>query len=496
MISLKQLVQEACPGGADVGALPDTLIKGIECDSRKIEKDTLFVAIRGNQKDGNEFIQEALSRGAAAVVTDQPREHAPGQRPAGITAGTPFLLVPECRSALANLASVFYGHPSRAMRIIGVTGTNGKTTSTYLIEHLLKGQNKSVGVIGTVSYRFGDEEVSAAETTPGPLRIQQLLAEMRDARCEVVVMEVSSHALDQNRVGGIDFGAALFTNLTQDHLDYHKTLDAYFECKSRLFSALSPEKPAILNADDPWTEKLKKKILSKVITYGIERPSDLKAAGIENKPASTSFRVEYQGQKFLTESPLIGLHNVYNVLGALAVMAGLGFDIERAARQLESFQGVPGRLEAVTCGQNFLVFVDFAHTPDGLENVLSTLKPYRRNKLTVVFGCGGDRDPGKRPTMAAIASRYCDHVYVTSDNPRSEDPKKITQEVCRGFPDHFKEYTVVLDRKKAIRQALLSARREDIVLLAGKGHETTQVFKDQTIPFSDKKEAERVLNGY
>ncbi len=487
MISLKQLVLEACPEFSDFSPLPDKIIQGIECDSRKIEKDFLFVAIRGDRQDGNEFIQEALSRGAAAVVTDDPKEP---------SRGAPFILVPECRSAIANLASAFYGNPSRTMRLIGVTGTNGKTTSTYLIEHFLKEQNKNVGVIGTVNYRFGGKEISAKETTPGPLRIQQLLAQMRDARCEVVAMEVSSHALDQNRVGGIDFEAALFTNLTQDHLDYHKTLEAYFECKSRLFSALSPEKLAILNADDAWIEPLKKKLSSRLMTYGIKNPSEVKAAGIEKKGPRTSFSVEYKGKKFPAESPLIGLHNVYNTLGALAVMAGLGFDMETAVRQLGGFPGVPGRLEAVDCGQNFLVFVDFAHTPDGLENVLSTLKPYQRNQLTVVFGCGGDRDSGKRPTMAVIASRYCDFVYVTSDNPRSEDPKKIAEDVRRGFPDHFKNYRVIVDRKKAIRQALLSARQGDIVLLAGKGHETTQVLADQTIPFSDRKEAERVLNGY
>ena len=487
MISLRQLVLEACPGSSDSSALPDRIIKGIECDSRKIEKDFLFVAIRGSRQNGNEFIQQALSRGAAAVVTDDPKE---------TPKGAPVIIVPECRSAIANLASVFYGKPSRAMRLIGVTGTNGKTTSTYLIEHFLKEQNKNVGVIGTVNYRFGGKETPAKETTPGPLRIQQLLAEMRDARCEYVAMEVSSHALDQNRVGGIDFEAALFTNLTQDHLDYHKTLEAYFECKSRLFSALSPEKLAILNADDAWIEPLKKKLSSRVMTYGIKNHSEVKATGIEKKGPRTSFSVEYKGRKFPAESPLIGLHNVYNTLGALAVMAGLGFDMETAVRQLSSFPGVPGRLEAVNYGQNFLVFVDFAHTPDGLENVLSTLKPYQRNRLTVVFGCGGDRDSGKRPKMAAIAGRYCDFVYVTSDNPRSEDPKKIAEDVRRGFPGHFKNYAVILDRKKAIRQALLSARQDDIVLLAGKGHETTQVLADQTIPFSDRKEAERVLNGY
>jgi len=487
MISLKQLVLEACPGFSDSSSLPDKIIKGIECDSRKIEKDFLFVAIRGGQQDGNEFIQQALSRGAAAVVTDDPKE---------LSQGAPFILVPECRSAMANLASAFYGNPSRVMRLIGVTGTNGKTTVTYLVEHLLKEQNKNVGVIGTVNYRFGGKETPAKETTPGPLRIQQLLAEMRDARCEYVAMEVSSHALGQNRVGGIAFESALFTNLTQDHLDYHKTLEAYFECKSRLFSTLLPEKLAILNADDAWTEPLKKKVSSRVLTYGIKNPSEVKAAGIEKKEFRTSFSVEYKGRKFPAESPLIGLHNVYNTLGALAVMAGLGFNMETAVRQLDSFPGVPGRLEAVNCGQNFLVFVDFAHTPDGLENVLSTLKPYRRNQLTVVFGCGGDRDSGKRPTMAAIASRYCDFVYVTSDNPRSEDPKDIAEDVRRGFPDHFKNYAVILDRKKAIRQALLAARQDDIVLLAGKGHETTQVLADQMVPFSDRKEAERVLNGY
>ncbi|MGH7198795.1 MAG: UDP-N-acetylmuramoyl-L-alanyl-D-glutamate--2,6-diaminopimelate ligase [Candidatus Omnitrophota bacterium] len=487
MRSLKALVQEALPDRSPGKALPEISIKGLECDSRGVGKDFLFVAIRGVKKDGTEFIEEAIRRGAAAVVTD---------RPLPSSMEIPFILVPECRLAIAQLATAFYGHPARKLKTVGITGTNGKTTSSFLIEHFLLKERKETGVIGTVNTRFAGREIPAVETTPGPLRIQQILSQMVDARCDHAVMEVSSHALDQNRVGGIDFEATLFTNLTQDHLDYHKTLEAYFECKAKLFLGLSREKTAVINSDDPWGVKLMSQVPSKILTYGIHADADLRAEQIAWKEGRTFFNLRWRGSAFAVESPLIGTHNVYNVLGALGVMAGLGFDVRKCAGELKHFKGVPGRLESVDEGQNFLVFVDYAHTPDGLENVLKSLAPYKKDKLIAVFGCGGDRDRGKRPQMARIASEFCDQVFVTSDNPRSEDPKAIAQEVCAGFPAHFKDFTVAVDRRKAIRQALLSAREGDIVLLAGKGHETTQIVGDRTLAFSDREEARKVLRGH
>jgi UDP-N-acetylmuramoyl-L-alanyl-D-glutamate--2,6-diaminopimelate ligase len=487
MRSLKALVNEALPGISRPDALPEISIRGLECDSRNVGKDFLFVAIRGVKKDGAEFIDEAIRRGAAAVVTD---------RPLSAATEIPFILVPECRDAIAQLASAFYGHPAQKLKTVGITGTNGKTTSSYLIEYFLSKAGKRAGVLGTVSTRFAGKEIPAAETTPGPLRIQQVLSEMVEARCDHAVMEVSSHALDQNRVGGIGFEAALFTNLTQDHLDYHKTLEAYFECKAKLFLGLSRGKTAVLNADDAWGVKLKPRLSSRVLTYAVESDADLRAERIRWRQGCTTFDLRWRGSHFPVESPFIGLHNVYNVLGSLGVMAGLGFDVEKCAGTLRDFAGVPGRLEAVKEGQNFHVFIDYAHTPDGLENVLKSLAPYKTGRLIAVFGCGGDRDRGKRPQMARIAALLADHVIVTSDNPRSEDAKAIAREVCAGFPEGFKDFSVAVDRAKAIRQALLSAREGDIVLLAGKGHETTQIIGDRVIAFSDREEARKVLRGH
>ncbi len=486
MIPLKRLVLEAYPDFPNHRQLPEISIQGLECDSRKVEKGFLFVAIRGVKKDGGEFIREAIERGAAAVVTDSREDGAQE---------IPFILVPECRLAMARLATAFYGNPSKCLKVIGITGTNGKTTASFIIEHLLARQNKKVGVIGTINYRFGGKEIPAVETTPGPLKMQQILSQMVDAGCQFAVMEVSSHALDQNRVGGIDFAGGLFTNLTQDHLDYHKTFEAYFECKSRLFLGLSRDKFSVLNRDDAWSEKLRKKVSSSVITYSVNKKADFEADAIEWTGGVTHFNLMFHAEKIKVRLPLIGVHNVYNALGALAVIHGLGFDVKKACADLNSFKGVPGRLEAVNCGQDFSVFIDFAHTPDGLENVMRSLKPYKSGKLIVVFGCGGDRDKTKRPKMGKIAAEYGDFVYITSDNPRSEDPQTIAEEVRQGLPKDFKDYVVEVDRKKAVRQALLSAREGDLVLLAGKGHERTQVVGDKALPYSDREETERVLYG-
>jgi UDP-N-acetylmuramoyl-L-alanyl-D-glutamate--2,6-diaminopimelate ligase len=486
MISLKALVQQAYPNYPGLDSLPEVIIKGLECDSRKIEKDFLFVMIQGEKRDGRQFADEAIRRGAAALVGDSTDN--------GIES-IPFILVPECRLAASKLASVFYGHPNQKIKVVGITGTNGKTTSSYLIEHFIEQQKKKTGVMGTVNYRFAEKTIPAVETTPGPLRVQQILSEMINARCEFAVMEVSSHALNQNRVSGIDFEAALFTNLTQDHLDYHKTMEEYFECKSRLFTNLLGDKAAVVNVDDVWGTKLLERVRSKIITYGVDRSADLQARNIQFSLSHTEFDLVYQGLSMKAVSPLVGLHNVYNVLGSLGVVAALGLTVERAVTALNTFKGVPGRLESVSAGQSFYVFIDYAHTPDGLENVLRSLRPYKQRKFIVVFGCGGERDKGKRPKMGRIASDHSDYVYVTSDNPRSENPMAIAKEVCAGFPANFKNYSIVIDRRKAIRQALLSARDGDIVLLAGKGHETTQVIEAQALPFSDHEEAKRVLHG-
>lgn len=486
MISLRELCRQAFPDFPKTFSFPDSPVRGLACDSRKVEKDFLFVAIRGVKKNGYAFIEEAVSRGAVAIV---------GEESENVSTHLPFIPVPESRLALAQLAGVYYGHPSRDMTMVGITGTNGKTTSTFLIEHLLSKENQKVGVIGTVNIRFDGQSIPAVETTPGPLQVQRVLAQMREHSCRFVVMEASSHALDQNRVGGIDFDTALFTNLTQDHLDYHGTLERYFDCKSRLFLGLGPDKTAVLNADDPWAMSLKDRVSCKVVTYGVEQKADFQARSIQCKRDSTVFELSWNQKKIGVEIPLIGLHNVYNFLGSLAVVASLGFGVERAIHGIRDFKGVPGRLEAVQMGQSFSVFIDFAHTPDGLANVLTALLPYKKGRLVVVFGCGGERDKTKRPQMGRIAASFCDFVIITSDNPRSEDARIIAEEVRSGFPPDFKKYAIVLDRKKAVRQALLSARKDDVVVLAGKGHENTQIIGRESFPYNDREEVERVLSG-
>ena len=487
MIPLKKLISDAYPEYPDFASIPDVAVRGIECDSRKVAPGFLFIAIRGTQKDGNAYIEEALRRGASAVVVETNN---------GRAGNIPRVVLPDTRLAAARLASAFYGHPSRKLKVVGITGTNGKTTTSYLIEFLLSKQNKKTGVIGTISSRCGGREIPASETTPGPLELQMMLGEMAAASCEAVVMEVSSHALDQDRAGGVQFEGALFTNLTQDHLDYHKSMKAYFECKAKLFLGLAPGKFSVLNTDDRWGRKLSAMLLSKKITFGIKNAADSKAENLKLDIQRSRFDLARGGEKIPVEIPLIGAHNVYNGLGALAAVQALGLDGARAVRDLKDFPGVPGRLERVECGQNFTVFVDFAHTPDGLENVLRAVSPYKKRKLILVFGCGGDRDRTKRPKMAATAAASADFVYVTSDNPRSEDPRSIMGEVVKGFPESFRNYAVVVDRGKAIRQALLGARRDDIVLLAGKGHERTQVVGSRSLPFSDREEAEKVLRGH
>ena len=484
-MDLREILTRAFPEAA--AAAPSGVeISGIETDSRAVQKGFIFIAIRGVKKDGGEFIREALSRGAAAIIADK--------KPSEPVSG-PYLEVPDAREAAAKLASVFYGHPSASLKITGITGTNGKTTSSYILEHLLSRENKSTGVIGTVSYRFAGKEIPASETTPGPLKLQRILSEMRDEKCAYVAMEVSSHALDQKRAAGIDFEAALFTNLTQDHLDYHHTMEEYFAAKLKLFSSLSVGKTAAVNVDDAWGPKIIPQTRGQVVTYAVRAAADFKAENIVFGNDRTDWEMRRGNAVIRVSSPLAGLHNVYNVLGVFAVMHGLGFSVESAAKNLRSFAGVPGRLEEVSGGQDFKVYVDFAHTPDGLFNVLKALQEYRKKKLLVVFGCGGDRDRDKRPKMARIAGELSDFVYVTSDNPRSENPRAIADEICAGFPKDFKNYTVVLDRRKAIRQALLSAREGDVVLLAGKGHERTQIIAGEAFPFSDREEAEKVLNG-
>ena len=465
------------------------LVTGLAYDSRRVEPGFVFVAIRGYNTDGHLFLNEAVARGAPAVVVEDPRAVPPG---------TSWVQVPDSRRALARLAGFWYHHPDRTMKMVGITGTNGKTTTAYLIRWLYRTAGLTTGLCGTVQNLVGDTPYPVERTTPESLDLHRLLAGMRDHGVQAAVLEVSSHALALSRVAGIEFDVAVFTNLTQDHLDFHRDMDAYLAAKARLFHCLgetthkNTAKFAVINADDPHGEALARLSRVRVWRYGLHHPADVWASDLEPGPAGTSFTVHGPFGALPVRFALPGLFNVYNALAACAVGAGEGLPPEVLGRALEEFGGVPGRFEAVNRGQNFAVFVDYAHTPDGLENVLRTARSFTRGRLWVVFGCGGDRDRGKRPLMGEIAARLADVSVLTSDNPRSEDPLAILREVAAGAAGG--NYVIEPDRAAAIRLALTGAQSGDTVLIAGKGHEDYQIVGDRRLPFDDRVQARIILD--
>ncbi|MDD5044705.1 MAG: UDP-N-acetylmuramoyl-L-alanyl-D-glutamate--2,6-diaminopimelate ligase [Candidatus Omnitrophica bacterium] len=460
----------------------DFEVKGITCDSRQVKNDFIFVAINGNKMNGNLFIPEAVKNGARLVILDAATEEVKG-----IT----FIRVNDSRIALATLAADFYGYPSRKMKVVGITGTNGKTTITYLIEHILRQAGYKAGVIGTINYRFQNKVISAKNTTPGAEAIQSLLAQMYNEDIRYVAMEVSSHALDQGRVKGVDFSTAVFTNLTQDHLDYHKDMEEYFRAKSLLFKNLNSGALAVINKDSPFSQRLINSTSARVITYSLRQGADIAASKIKLGVYGTSFYITSSEIKTEINTKLIGRHNVYNILAAFAFALQEGLDAQDIKKSIEGFSCVPGRLEEIDLGQPFKVFVDYAHTEDALFNVITSLKEIAHNRIIVVFGCGGDRDAAKRPKMGRVTTELADKVIITADNPRSENAEDIIKDILKGVKRD--NYKIVVDRGLAIKEALTMARNNDIVLLAGKGHEDYQVFKDRTINFDDREEARKCL---
>ncbi len=439
-------------------ALP---VWGIEEDSRLCGPGDLFIAIPGSQTSGVEFAADAVERGAVAVAA----ETDPGVR-------VPWLPVPSARAAAGALADSFFGHPSRRIPLVGVTGTNGKTTTAHLLAQLLPGK---VGTIGTMGVRYGAVVQDSPNTTPGPTALRRALRSMVDAGCSACVMEVSSHALDQRRADGLRFAGAIYTNLTQDHLDYHGTMLAYAAAKARLLAMLSREAFAVVNAQSAC---------SAIATPA--RRTTFRAQRVSVSPRGTEF--DWRGRRMRTS--LVGSHNAENALAALEAAAALGVSEEEAAARLAAAAPVRGRLEVIA-REPALVVVDYAHTDDALQNALRALREVTAGPLTVVFGCGGDRDVGKRPRMGAVADRLAHRVIVTNDNPRSEDPARIAEQICRGIPR--KDVTVILERRAAIEEAVLGARPGGCVLIAGKGHETVQILGDRKIPFDDAEEARRAL---
>lgn len=461
-------------------------VQSICVDSRKAEKGSLFIAIFGAAQDGSKFIDEAIERGSTVIVKNK------GARGnASFPEDVCVIEVADTRVFLKDILRQFYGNPSKKVKTIGVTGTNGKTTVTYLIESILQQAKKTSGVLGTINYRIGKKIFPSPNTTPGVLENQQFLSSLAHQKIDHCIMEVSSHALEQGRVDLVDFVTAVFTNLTSDHLDYHKNVENYFLAKAKLFQNLTPKATAVINVDDSYGQRLVKMTKAKVLTYGVEKAADIQAINIEPSILGSQFLLKTPQGSIQAKTKLIGLHNVYNILSAVGACVASRVDLPTIKKAIEKFSNVPGRLEKVEAGQKFHVFVDYAHTEDGLENVLNSLRKVSRSRIITVFGCGGDRDRTKRPKMGKVVSHLSDTAIVTSDNPRSEDPLAIINEILPGFEK--KNYIVVVDRKHAIEAALTLAKENDIVLIAGKGHENYQIFKDKTIHFDDRETVREIL---
>ena len=440
----------------------DTEIESVVYDSRKVTPGSLFVAITGFATDGNKYIPMALEKGAAVIVTAQPQGE-----------DVPFVQVKSDRFALAQLGCNFFDHPGDAMKLIGVTGTNGKTSTTLLLKHVLeKTIGAKVGLMGTMENMVGDLVIPTERTTPESFELQALLAQMRDAGCTHAIMEVSSHAIALDRVAGLHYEVAAFTNLTEDHLDFHKTMEHYCDTKAELFNRCNK---AVANQDDAWFDRITKKANCQMLTTSVKAEADLHAEDLELLSDGISFTAVYGDDRVEVRLPIPGKFTVYNALSVLGCALQLGISLGDAAKALLTAKGVKGRVEVVpTPGTDYIVLIDYAHTPDGLENVLSSVKGYCKGRLIAVFGCGGDRDPVKRPIMGSIGVELADIAIITSDNPRTENPGKIIQDILKGVNSAKNNYEIIENRPKAIQRAMDIAKKDDIIVLAGKGHETYQ----------------------
>jgi UDP-N-acetylmuramoyl-L-alanyl-D-glutamate--2,6-diaminopimelate ligase len=488
-MQLKTLVA-AIPIRHVIGPL-DRPVESIAYDSRRMQRNGMFVALRGEKADGHEFIGQAIEKGASVIVTEREEKNP----------RVTCLVVENTRAALAHLSATFYGEPARRLRLAAVTGTNGKTTTTFLIKHICEKAGLRCGLIGTVRYEIGERVLPAIRTTPESLDLQELLAQIANAGCRAAAMEVSSHALAQDRTRGLEWDVAVFTNLTQDHLDFHGTMERYFDSKAKLFAQLRSQKQrqkpiAIVNIDDRYGEQLLTKIDKRVavVTYGMSARAHFRASNYRVEFSGTSYQLDARGKSYLIRVPLIGRFNVTNSIAALAAANALGISLRDAVLSLSKSPQVPGRLEMVPAKRQFQVFVDYAHTPDALQNVLKTLHELEPARLIVVFGCGGNRDRQKRPLMGEIVDRNADYTIITSDNPRKEDPGAIIDEIEKGVRSN--RYEKMIDRTEAIGRAISLAQPRDIVLIAGKGHENYQEFADHTVPFDDIQVARRAIEDH
>jgi len=464
-------------------------IAGLEYDSRRIQPGYLFFAFPGSRADGRDFARAAIERGAVAVASES-------AAPAGLEGK--WIELDHGRRALALAARTFYGKPDETVALTGITGTNGKTTTGFLIDSVLRAAGATTALIGTIEYHLAGRVLPAVNTTPESLDLVRLLDELRAEGGTRATMEVSSHALELGRVYGLQFHTAVFTNLTRDHLDFHGTMEAYFAAKQKLFSGAggSPPAFAVLNSDDSYARSLELAPETQVIWYGLGQEPGLRARHIASGRNGLRFDVQYGKQRFAVESPLIGRINVYNILAACGAGISYGLAPETISNGIAALESVPGRFERVDEGQPFVVVVDYAHTPDALENVISIARGLAPKRVITLFGCGGDRDRTKRPMMGKAAAELSDFVVLTSDNPRSEDPLAIMNDALVGIRRVDKPHVVEPDRAAAIARALDEAREGDLVILAGKGHETYQVLRDKTIAFDDRVVAREVLRGY
>ena len=473
------------------GAL-NVLVTNITDDSRKVSTGSLFVAVKGEQVNGHQFIPSAMKAGMTALVAQDVVK--------GVV--VPYVRVEDSRKALGLLGGRFYGDPSSHIRMIGITGTNGKTTTTYVCKALLEAVGRTVGLIGTVAYQIGNATIPAAHTTPGALELQQLLARMVNEGCSTAVMEVSSHALAQDRTSGCEYDVAVFSNLTQDHLDFHKTMEEYFQAKLRLFTGLNgtqkPNKRAIINLDDSHGARIAALCPAPVWTYGITSKADLRAEGVRLSLQGSTFHAATPVGTFPITSHLVGEHNVYNLLAAIGVALHEGVTPDNIQSAVAQVTNVPGRFERVIAGQAFTVVVDYAHTEDALVRLLAAAQALKTGRIITVFGCGGDRDRGKRPKMGIAAVRASDVVILTSDNPRTEDPHSILEQVEVGVVEGLRQrphvqYRKVVDRRDAIGEAIGEARPGDMVLIAGKGHEDYQILGTTKVHFDDREVARAAI---
>ncbi len=469
--------------------LPDTDIQGITNRSSDVAPGFLYVAWRGMEHDGHDFIPEALRRGATAVVVEK--------RDISVPAGVAVVHVPDGRASLPKLVARFYGDPSRELQVVGITGTSGKTTTAFLTEAVFSQTGHRTGLIGTVWVKIGDQIRAAAATTPEASDLQRIFAQMVQAQTDYAIMEVSSHALELNRVDQTRFMVGVFTNISHEHLDFHKTFDNYVKAKRKLFALLSdtddPPSWAVINVDDQEGAKLAAELSVPVIGFGLSEGANLRASDIEVSPQGTRFIAYFRGTSVAVRLRLIGRVNVYNALAAMGVALTQGLPLDTIADTLGKVAGVPGRFETVDEGQSFTVVVDYAHKPDALAKVLDTCRELSQGRIITVFGCGGERDVTKRPVMGEIAAHHSDFTILTSDNPRREDPKEIAQEIARGCAAAEGNYTIILDRAQAISTAIDQAGPGDLVLVAGKGHETYQTFGDHTVHFDDREVAREAL---